>query len=329
MKALQVHHYDPSGDALRLDELPVPEPGAGEVRVRIEAAGISYVNMLVAKGGYQVKATPPFIPGSEFSGVVDAVAPGAELKVGDRVCGIGQGVWAQYACFPTEQLHKLAETEDLAQASVLQAAYGTALYGLRERGHLAAGETLLVPGAGGGVGYAAVQVGKALGARVIALASTAAKRQALQAAGADAVVDSTGHWKDEVKVLAGQRGVDVVFDPVGDHVTDTAFRTLGWGGRHLMVGFAGGDVPLLKANLSILKGASLVGVDYRQFGEREAGKRCRLEREVLAMWRAGKAAPLVTHAVPLARFGEAIALALDRATVGRVVLTPQDSEVRA
>ncbi|MBP0623771.1 NADPH:quinone oxidoreductase family protein [Cupriavidus consociatus] len=321
MKALQVHHYD-GGDAIQLDEINRPEPMHGEVRVRVEASGISFVDMLIARGGYQIRLAPPFIPGSEFSGIVDAVGPGAttDLKVGDHVCGTGRGVWAQYLCLAANQLHPIPNSSDMVEAAALPVSFGTALYALRERGHLIPGETLLVLGAAGGVGYAAVQMGKALGARVIALASTAEKRRTLQAAGADEVVDSGVDWKDVVKSLSGRRGVDVVFDPVGNSTTDTAFRTLGWGGRHLMVGFAGGEIPLLKANLTIVKGASLVGVDYRQFGERNPGHRIRLEREVLAMWRDGKLKPLVAQTVPLDHFDMALKHAQNRATVGRVVL---------
>lgn len=321
MKALQVHHYG-GDDAIQLDEVSRPEPMYGEARVRVEASGISFVDMLIARGGYQIRLTPPFIPGSEFSGIVDAVGPGVstDLKVGDHVCGTGRGVWAQYVCLAAAQLHPIPNNSDMAEAAVLPVSFGTALYGLRERAHIIGGETLLVLGAAGGVGYAAVQVGKALGARVIALASTAEKRTALQAAGADEVVDSEVDWKDAVKLLSGRRRVDIVFDPVGNRTTDTAFRTLGWGGRHLMVGFAGGEVPLLKANLTIVKGASLVGVDYRQFGERDPEHRIRLEREVLAMWRDGKLKPLVTQTVPLDRFDMALKRAQNRSTVGRVVL---------
>ncbi|AEI82272.1 alcohol dehydrogenase, zinc-binding protein (plasmid) [Cupriavidus necator N-1] len=324
MKALRVHHYD-SSDAIRLDEVAIPEPGDGEVRIRIEASGISFVDMLIARGGYQVRLTPPFVPGSEFSGIVDAIGPSVApgLKVGDRVCGTGSAVWAQYVCLPASHLHPIPGNASMPEAAVLTVSFGTALYGLRERGELVTEETLLVLGAAGGVGYAAVQVGKALGARVIAVASTAQKRFALLAAGADEVVDGAGDWKDAVKSLSGRSGVDVVFDPVGNDATDAAFRTLGWGGRHLMVGFAGGDVPLLKSNLAIVKGASLVGVDYRQFGERDPGRRFDLEREVLEMWSDGKVKPLVTHTIPLHRFDAALEHAQSRSTVGRVVFTAE------
>ena len=175
MKALRVHGYGPD-DRIVCDEVPVPEPLAGEVRVRVHACGISFVDLLVARGGYQVRPAPPFIPGSEFSGVVDAIGPGTatDLKPGDRVCGTRQGAWAEWVCVPAASAFVLAPDAPFIDAAVLFAPYGTALYALRERGHLRDGETLLVLGATGSVGHAAVQIGKLLGARVIAVASTAA-----------------------------------------------------------------------------------------------------------------------------------------------------------
>lgn len=274
MKALRVHGYGPD-DRIVLDDLPLPEPRAGEVRVRVHACGISFVDLLVARGGYQVKPTPPFVPGSEFSGTVDAVGPRADdgsetdLKPGDRVAGTRQGAWAEAICVPAATVFRVADDASFVATSVLVAPYGTALYALRERGGLKAGETLLVLGATGSVGHAAVQVGKLLGAHVIAAASTAAKRAAALAAGADEVVDAGGDWKDAVKRSTAPRGVDVVLDTVGGDATDAAFRTLGWGGRHLMVGFAGGTIHALKSNLALVKGASLIGVDFRQSGERD------------------------------------------------------------
>lgn len=322
MKALRVHGYGPD-DRIVLDEVPVPEACAGEVRVRVQACGISFVDLLVARGGYQVKPTPPFVPGSEFSGVVDAIGPdtATDLKPGDRVCGTRQGAWAETICVPATSVFGIADDASFIDAAVLLAPYGTALYALRERGRLRAGETLLVLGATGSVGFAAVQIGKLLGARVIAAASTAAKRAAALAAGADDVVDTTGDWKDAVKQLAAPRGVDVVLDTVGGDATDTAFRTLGWGGRHLMVGFAGGTIHALKSNLALVKGASLVGVDFRQCGERDGRLAHDVKRDAVAMFRAGHVKPLVSHVLPLARFTEATARVGERAGFGRVVFT--------
>lgn len=322
MKALRVHGYGPD-DRIVLDELPVPEARAGEVRVHVHACGISFVDLLLARGGYQVRPPTPFVPGSEFSGVVEAIGPDTvtDLKLGDRVCGTRQGAWAESICVPTSSVFGVADDASLIDSAVLIAPYGTALYALRERGQLRAGETLLVLGATGSVGHAAVQIGKLLGARVIAAASSASKRAAALAAGADEVVDSAGDWKDAVKQLAAPRGVDVVLDTVGGDATDAAFRTLGWGGRHLMVGFASGSIHALKSNLALVKGASLIGVDFRQSGERDGLLAHEVKRDAVAMFRARRIRPLVSHVLPLARFEDATALVGDRGCFGRVVFT--------
>lgn len=321
MRALRVHSYEP-GAVPRIDDLPLPACGEGQVRVRVEACGISFVDLLLASGGYQVRPAPPFVPGSEFSGVVEAVAPGdtTGLRVGDRVCGTRQGAWADYLCLPGAMLLPLPAHASPAQAAVLVAPYATALYALRDRARLRAGETLLVLGAAGGVGHAAVQLGKVLGARVIAGASSTAKRAAAEAAGADAVFDTGRPWKDEAKALAGADGVQVVFDPVGGDATDAAFRTLGWDGRHLMIGFAGGGIGALKTNLAIVKGASLVGVDFRQAVERDPEAAAAAKRDVVALFAAGRIEPRIHAVLPLERFEDAAALVRDRGTLGRVVL---------
>ena len=207
------------------------------------------------------------------------------------------------------------------QGALIPAPYATALYALDQRGHLAPGETVLVLGAAGGVGWAAVQLAKALGARVIAAGSTAAKREAAREAGADEVVDvRDGGWKDAVKRLTGGRGVDVVVDPVGGEATETAFRTLGWGGRHLVIGFAAGSIARLPANLALLKGAALVGVDVRQFGERQPDAAAANLQRVFALYAQGRLLPRIAQVLPVAQYREAIALAQAADTVGRVVL---------
>lgn len=321
MRALRIHNYA-SGGIPQLERLPVPEPDAGQVRVRVEACGISFVDLLLASGGYQVRPATPFVPGSEFCGVVDALPPGdaSGLRLGERVCGTRQGAWAEYLCLPASQLMPVAAHASPEQAAVLVAPYATALYALRERAQLCDGETLLVLGATGSVGHAAVQLGKVLGARVIAGASSAAKRAAARAAGADAVFDTGADWKDEAKALAGPAGVQVVFDPVGGEATDTAFRTLGWGGRHLMIGFAGGQIGALKTNLAIVKGASLVGVDFRQAMQHDPQGATAAKRDVVALHAQGRIEPLIHATLPLERFEEAATLVRDRATLGRVVL---------
>lgn len=323
MQALQVHGYG-AGDGIVPGELPLPAPGPGQLRVRVAACAISFVDLLLARGGYQVRPEPPFVPGSEFSGIVDAIGPGTAtpLRPGDAVCGTRQGAWAAFICVDVDRAHRLGAGAPLAEAAALMAPFATALYALRERGRARAGDTVLVLGAGGGVGHAALQIARVLGLRTIAAASDAAKRAAAQAAGADALVDSTRpDWKDTVKAAAGARGVDLVFDTVGGDATDAAFRTLGWGGRHLMVGFAGGRIGALKTNLAIVKGAALVGVDFRQAGERDPAAAAALRDEVVALHAQGRIRPLLHTVLPVERFAEAAALAQDRATVGRVVFT--------
>lgn len=322
MRALQVLGYGPD-DHITVRDVAQPEPRPGEVRVRVHACGVSYVDLLLARGAYQVRPAPPFIPGSEYAGVVDAIGPDTEtgLVPGDLVCGTRQGAWAEYLCVPAPRVHALPPGTDMALACVALASVYTALYALRTRGGLQSGDTLLVLGAAGAVGHAAVQIGKQLGARVLALASTDAKRAAVRAAGADAVIDSGGDWKEAVKSQAGARGVDLVFDPVGGTATDTAFRTLGWGGRHLMIGFAGGEIGALKTNLAIVKGAALVGVDVRQFGEREPERAETLSRECVAWFADGRIRPVLRRAWPVERFAQAAEDAQDRSGIGRVVIT--------
>lgn len=323
MHALRVHNYQ---DGVRLDALPMPEPGPGEVRVRVQASGVSFVDMLLARGEYQMRPPLPFIGGSEFAGVVDALGPGIEgsLALGERVSGsIAGGAWAQYLCVPAANLHHAGATVPIEEAAVLNVPYGTALYALRDRGQLQHGETVLVLGASGAVGHAAVQLAKLLGARVIAAASSAAKRDAALEAGAHEVVDAGDPtaWKDRVRALA-PRGVDIVLDTVGGELTDLAFRTLGWGGRHLMVGFAGGQIGALRSNLAIVKGASLVGVDIRQFGEREPVKFRALMADVTAFHREGRIRPRIAASFPLEQFSQAAIQVLARDTVGRILICP-------
>ena len=323
MQALQTHGIE-SLDLLRLDELPAPEPASGQIRVRVQASAIAFVDLLLARGLYQIKPALPFSPGSEYAGVVDAVAPDAatDLRPGDAVAGLMfVGAWREQVCVDPRTVQRLPAGTPPEQGALIPAPYATALYALDQRGHLAPGETVLVLGAAGGVGWAAVELAKAMGARVIAAASTEAKRAAVRQAGADAVVDPRdSDWKDQVKQWSGGRGVDVVVDPVGGAATETAFRTLGWGGRHLVIGFAAGSIPKLPTNLALLKGAALVGVDVRQFGERQPDAKAANLQRVFALHAQGRLRPRIAQVLPLAQYREAIALAQAPDTVGRVVL---------
>ncbi len=322
MRALRVHSYD-SDNEIVVDDIPIPQPEGGEIRVRVQVCGISYVDLLLAKGHYQLRPPLPFIAGIEFSGVVDAIGPDTQtsLKPGDPVCGVRQGAWADFICVPANRVHALREGVNAAEAAVTTSAYSTALYALRERGSLRAGETLLVLGASGGVGHATVQLGRWMGARVVAGASTQVKRDAALAAGAHEAIDTSTDWKEVLKKSVAPHGVDVCFDPVGGAATETAFRTLGWEGRHLMIGFASGEIPSIRTNLPIVKGASLVGVDVRQFGEKRPEKAVALQRECVALLNEGAIRPSIRASLPIERFADAVEMASQRSACGRVVFT--------
>lgn len=323
MKAVVAHQYGPVRD-FALEELPCPEPGPGEVRIRIAAAGISFVDLLTASGQYQIKPPLPFTPGSEIAGTVDAVGAGLTgLEPGDRVSAASPlGAWAEFVCVPEQLALPVPEGVSLVQAAVFQVPYNTALLGLQHRGNLRQGETLFVNGAAGSVGLAAVQIGKLLGARVIAGASTANKREACQAAGADAVVDtSTADWSRSLKTVTGGRGVDVVFDPVGGASAEALFRALAWGGRYLVVGFASGTIPSIGANWALLKSTAMVGVNLGPFEQHEPEAAQRLRRQLAVWLQEGRLAPPIARTFPLRDFVAAASLASGRETVGRVVLT--------
>jgi NADPH2:quinone reductase len=293
-----VEQYGPV-DGQRLTEAPMPQPGEGEVRLRVAAAAIGFVDGLKIQGLYQTKDPLPFIPGMEFSGVVDALGSGVTaLQAGQRVLGLGlRGALAEFAVYPAADLHVVPDTVDLAQASGLLANYTTALYALSETAQLLAGEQLLVLGASGGTGSAAVSLGKLLGARVIAAASTDAKRQ-----------------------FALSQGADVIFDGVGGELSPLAFRALAWRGRHLVVGFAAGKIPALPFNIALLKGASLMGVDLAQVRTREPEIHARLVRALLGWFASGHLKPPAVEVFPFEAFRDAFAAMTTRSAIGKMVV---------
>lgn len=310
-------------EAYDLKELAPRALGPGEVRVAIKAAGISYVDVLTAQGNYQVKPPLPFCPGSEAAGIVSEIGPDVtRVKVGERVSiSSWGGMFAQEAVLPERSVHPLPAGMDFAEAATFPVSYATAWHALIDRAQLTPGETLLVLGAGGATGYAAVQIGKHLGARVIGSASSDAKRALAIAGGADAVVDArTDDWRDLVKAANGGKPVDVVFDPVGGEATDPAFRSLGWGGRHLVVGFPGG-IAALRTNLPLLKGASLVGVDIRQFGMFEPEQAAANRQTTFALAAQGVLRPAIAKRYPLDQFRDAMHEAAAGTSAGRIVLT--------
>jgi NADPH2:quinone reductase len=295
---------------------------SGQIRVAIKVAGISFVDVLTAKGEYQVKPPLPFIPGSEAAGLVTQVAQDVTgFVVGDRVvCSAWGGLFADEIVLPYRALRLVPDEMDLISASVFPVSYATAWHALVDRGQLRAGETLLVLGAAGATGLAAVQIGKHLGARVIALASNAQKRALTLASGADIAIDGRAEdWRDQVKQANGDKPVDVVFDPVGGAMTDPAFRSLAWGGRHLIIGFPAG-IASLRTNLPLLKGASLIGVDIRQFGSYEPERSETNRTKLFALAAHGILSPAIGHTFPLDRFAEAMEMAATGQSAGRIVL---------
>jgi NADPH:quinone reductase len=306
-----------------LREAPAPEPGEGQVLVRVHTCGMGYVDALVAVGGYQVKPPAPFTPGQEMAGTIAALGPGVTgLTVGDRVMlsRFGGGL-SDYVVAEAKTMVPLPPVMQFAQAAGFSVNYLTALHGLRDRAGLRAGERLLVLGAAGGVGAAAVQVGKLLGAEVIAVASTQAKRAFALEQGADAALDTDPEgWRDRLKAACGGKGPDVVFDPVCGPLFELAFRSLGWGGRHLVVGFVGGPIPKLPANLTLMKGGALVGVDVRQFQIFEP-KLARAHMAELLGWVAeGRLVPPVGKEFALEDFAEAMTYAMSGKGAGKTII---------
>jgi len=323
MRAVLVEKFG-SLDDIRLGETAKPSVKPGHVLIAVKAVGIGFVDVLGALGRYQVKQDLPFVPGGEFAGVVEAVGDGVSgFRAGDRVIGGGfAGAWAEYALCPAAAVRKMPDNMSFEQGAMFRTNYTTALHGLRDRGQLAPGETLLVLGAAGGTGTAAIQVGKILGARVIAAASTAAKRAAALELGADEVVDYTDPaWRDALKALTNGKGIDVVFDPVGGGTMEQAFRSLAWKGRHLVIGYASGTIPALPVNLALLKGASLVGVDVARFGNMHEPQKSQANLQELLDWfAAGKLAFAPASVIPFDAIKQAIADVDGRRSIGKIVV---------
>lgn len=321
MKIVEARTLDSIADyAMR--EVEVPVPGTGQVLISVQACGVGYVDALVSLGRYQVKPTLPHTPGQEVGGRIAALGPQvAGLSVGDRVMARVTGGFAQSVVAAAGDVLRIPDGMTAAQAAGFRVNYLTALHGLRDRAALAKGQTLLVLGAAGGVGAAAVQVGRLLGARVIATGSTPAKREFALATGAHQVLDTQAQgWRDRLKALCDGRGPDVVFDPVCGPLFELAFRSLNWGGRHLVVGFVGGPIPALPANLSLLKGAALVGVDVRQFLLLEP-EAARAELVELLGWVGeGRLVPPIGREFAFEDYRQALEYALGGQGVGKTIL---------
>ena len=309
-------------ESFPLVEQTLSAPGPGKLLLRILAAGVSFVDALVAAGKYQLKPPRPFIRGSECAGVILAVGEGVSLRPGQRVLAAGFGfAFAEAAIIPEKLAIPIPDEMGFVTASVFRVSYATAYYALVQRAALQPGETLLVLGAAGAVGQAAIELGKIFGARVIASASTPEKREAALRAGADAAIDArAANWRTLVKDASGGKGVNVVLDTIGGASTEPAFRSLAWGGRHLIIGFASGEIPKLPVNLALLKGAALLGVDVRQFDLYQPAKAAQNIAALFRLYQEKKLHPAVAVKLPLARFAEALNLASAGETAGRIVL---------
>ena len=323
MKAVLCKAYGPP-ESLVVEELESPSPGPGEAVVAVRAASVNFPDVLIIQNKYQVKPPLPFSPGSEVAGVVKAIGEGVNgFKPGDPVMAFTTyGGFAEEVKTDARKLLPLPTGMTFAQAAAFGLTYATSDFGLRDRGDLKTGETLLVLGAAGGVGIAAIEIGKALGARVIACASTDEKLAVCREHGADDTINyATEDLRERIKQLTDGKGVDVVYDPVGGPYTEAALRSLAWRGRLLVVGFAAGEIPKIPLNLTLLKGCSIVGVYWGEFTRREPQRFAAAMRQLGEWFVEGKIKPHISATFPLERAADALTLMADRKVTGKVVLS--------
>jgi NADPH2:quinone reductase len=322
MKAILCTHFGPPGE-LELADIAIPQAGPGEALVRVRAAALNFFDTLIIAGKYQHKPPFPFSPAAEFAGVVESVGPAvSDLAPGDRVMGnIGWGAAREVLAVPLRQLVKVPDNLDFERAAGLTVTYGTTLYALRERADLKAGETLAVLGASGGTGLAAVELGKCMGARVIACASSDEKLAFARRHGADEVVNyANENLRGALKRLGGEHGIDVVYDPVGGPYAEPAVRSLAWLGRYLVVGFAAGEIPKIPLNLALLKSCDIRGVAWGAWTKREPDAQQKLMAQIVAWCAQGKLSAHVHAVYPLAEAATALKAFADRTVMGKIVL---------
>jgi NADPH:quinone reductase len=314
-------------DALVWKELPTPDPKAGEVRVAIRAASLNFPDLLIVQNKYQMKPPLPFVPGSEYAGVVEAVGEGVtHLKVGDAVAAVGgTGGFGTHAIVQAALAMPLPPGFAFDDAAAFVLTYATTHHALLDRAALKAGETVLVLGAAGGVGTAAIQIAKAVGARVIAAASSDEKCALCRELGADATINYGGanlpNLRDEIKRLTDGRGPDVVYDPVGGDLAEPVFRSIARRGRYLVVGFAQGGIPALPWNLALLKGASIVGVFWGEFARHEPKANAKALAELAEWYAQGKVKPVIDQRLPMIELPKAFARMGSRQVHGKLVMT--------
>jgi len=308
---------------LALEEIAPPTPRRGEVVIDVRASGINFADLLMIQGKYQARPSLPFVPGIEVSGVVSALGPDvSDLALGKRVMAYtGVGGLAEQVTAPRGQVFSMPDDLGYASAAAMLISHGTAYHALKDRARVQPGETLLVLGAAGGTGLAAVELGRAMGARVVAAASTPEKRAVCREHGADVVLDySQVDWREQARVLTGQRGFDVVFDPVGGSHAEPLVRCLAFEGRFAVVGFAEGTVPAIPLNLVLLKSVSLVGVFWGSFAEKQPERNARNTVELTTLFSLGRIRPRIFRSFQLAQFATALREVAERRVQGKVVL---------
>lgn len=326
MKALLCKSFGPP-ESLVLEDVAIGQPDEYQALVRVHAAGVNFPDTLIIQGKYQFKPDLPFSAGGECAGVVEAVgAKVTNVKVGDKVIAFtGWGAFAEQLLADSRALIPMPAEMDFVTAASFVMTYATSYHALKDRAALKAGETLLVLGASGGVGLAAIEIGKALGAKVIAAASTAEKLAVCKEHGADELINySSEDLKARIKELTGGKGVNVVYDPVGGDYSEAAFRSIAWRGRFLVIGFANGEIPKIPLNLPLLKGADIVGVFWGDYAKREPMNNLADLRVLIGWLKEGKLKPHIAGTYPLSRGAEAIRLLMDRRVSGKIVVTPQE-----
>lgn len=322
MKALLCKQYG-LPDTLVYEDAPDPVPGPGQVVIDMKAAGVNFPDVLIIQNKYQFKPALPFSPGGEMAGVVSAVGEGVtHVKPGDKVIGsCGHGAFAQKVLVPAARAIPMPADADFESAAAFLLTYGTSYHAVKDRGELKAGETMLVLGAAGGVGLSAIEIGKALGARVIAAASTPEKLAVCKEHGADELINyATEDLRERIKALTNGKGPDVIYDPVGGQYAEPAFRSIGWRGRYLVIGFANGEIPKLPLNLMLLKGASVVGVFWGDFCNREPQNFRKDLGEMFELLKQGKLRPHISARYPLKDGARAIEDMMNRKVMGKVIV---------
>ena len=324
MRALVCHALSDDFSGVEVRDVAVPEPGPGQVRIKVRATSINFPDLLLCQGKYQLKLEPPFTPGMDISGVIDALGEGVDqFSLGDEVCGGARfGGFADYAIVGVEGLQQKPESMSFEQAASYSAAYLTAYVALVRRGRLQAGETLLVHGASGGVGMAAVDVGKLLGATVIATSGSDDKLSKVKAYGADHVINTADGFRTKVKDLTDGRGADVIYDPVGGDVFDESVRCIAFDGRLLVIGFTSGRIANVATNMPLIKGFSVVGVRAGEYGRQFPDRGRENVKQIWDWARAGETRPYVHASLPLEQTIDGFRELQNRQVVGKLIITP-------